>query len=183
MSVAKVYGNVLYELASEINEEDKVKDQFADLLKILTANSTFVNLLSNPRISKSERLQIFDNIFKVDGKSYLLSLVKILIEERKVGLLSEIFDGYVNRYNEEKNILPVRVISAVELRDDQVSKLTERMSKITGKNVIITNKVDESVIGGVRIEYDGHLIDASIQYRFKNLEHILKNADYSQLEV
>lgn len=183
MSIAKVYGNALYELASEINEEDKIKAEFAELVDVFAANSAFVNLLSNPRISKSERLQIFDDVIKSEGKSYLHSLIKILIEERKVGLLGEIFDGYVDRYYEDKNILPVKVVSVVELREDQIAKLTSRITNLTGKKVIISNKVDKSIIGGFRIEYDGHLIDASILYRFKNLEQVLKNADYSQSEV
>ncbi len=183
MSIANVYGNALYELASEMQEEDITKDEFAEVINLFKANSTFVNLLSNPRISKNERLKILDDIFKEDEKSYLLSLLKILTEKRKVGLLSEIFDRYENRYNKEKNILPIKVISAVELEEDQKQKLRQKMTNLTGKQVIITNKVDKSTIGGIRIEYDGYLIDASIQYKFKNLEHILKNADYSQSEV
>lgn len=183
MSIANVYGNALYELASEAQEEDKTKDEFAEVANLFKSKSAFVNLLSNPRISKNERLRIVDDIFKTDEKSHLISLIKILTVERKVGLLSEIYDEYENRYNKEMNILPIKVISAVELEAEQKQKLTEKMTKLTGKKIILTNKVDKSTIGGIRIEYDGRLIDASIQYRFKNLEHILKNADYSQSEV
>lgn len=183
MSKAKVYGNALYELGSEEGVANKIAEEFEAIVNLLEGNQNFIKLLSNPRISTQERLEIVDDIFSNKTEPYLLSLLKILTEEREVSLYKQIFNEYQKKYYKENNILLIRAITAVSLDEEEKQKLVEKMERQTGKTIILDNRIDASCIGGIRIEYDGHLIDASIQNRFKNLEHILKNADYSQAEV
>lgn len=183
MSKAKVYGNALYELGSEDGVAGKIAEEFEGVTNLLERNVSFIKLLSNPRISTQERLEIVDGTFSSKIQPYLLSLLKILTEEREISLFSQIFKEYQKKYYKENNILLITAISAVSLDEEQKQKLIKKMERQTGKTIILKNRIDASCIGGIRIEYDGHLIDASIQNRFKNLEHILKNADYSQAEV
>lgn len=179
MSKAKDYGYALYELAAETGIEKKIEEDFLEVAKICESNLSFVKLLSNPRISTAERLDIVDNIFCNKMEPYLLSLIKIFTEQRKVSLIPHVFKEYQDKYYKESNILLVTAVSAVELTDSQKQKLVHKMENITNKKVILQNKIDESSIGGIRLEYSGYMIDASIQNRFNKLEHILKSADYS----
>jgi F-type H+-transporting ATPase subunit delta len=139
----------------------------------------FFKLLSNPRISTGERLGIVEKIFGNEIEPFSLSLMKILTKQRDISLIPYVFKEYQDKYYKENNILPVTAISAVELTDNQKQKLIQKLENITNKKVILKNKVDQSSIGGIRLEYSGYMIDASIQNRFNKLEHILKSADYS----
>ena len=56
-----------------------------------------------------------------------------------------------------------RVVSAVKLGQEKISDLQRTLSKIRGKKIIIENHVDESIIGGMRIEIGSFLYDGSVR--------------------
>ena len=79
--------------------------------------------------------------------------------------------------------MPVTVISAVELNENQRKRIIEKLEKSMNKTILLDNIIDPSCIGGIRLEYLGRMIDASIKNRFQKLQLNLKNADYSVAEV
>ena len=183
MSKAMDYGYALYELATEEGLEEKIHIEFNEMVRVFEENQDFTKLLSNPRIPILDRINIIDNVFKNRVQNYLLSLLKILTEKKEVSYVPQIFKEYRKQYYKRKNILPVTVISAVALNENQRKRITEKLEKSMNKSVILDDKIDPSCIGGIRIEYPGGMIDASIRNRFQKLQLNLKNADYSIAEV
>lgn len=183
MSKATGYGYALYELAKEEGLEKEIDMELAEVVKVFENNHDFLTLLTNPRIPASERIRILDEVFGEMIHSYLKSLLKILTEKRDISLTFFCFKEYRDKYYKDNNILQVTAMSAVALNDDQKQKIVSKLGKSMDRAIVLENKVDESCIGGIRLEYPGHMIDASIKNRFKKLQHDLKNADYSQAEV
>ena len=102
---------------------------------------------------------------------------------RSVAYVPLIFKEYKNRYFNDKNIMVVTAISAVTLNESQRKRIIDKLEKSMNKTVLLENKIDKSCIGGIRIEYQGRMIDASIKNRFQKLQLDLKNADYGVAEV
>lgn len=174
------YGNALYEVAREAGIEEEIKDEFSQIAQILEENPEFSKLLSNPRIPVSERVAILDNIFRNQGiKPYLLSVLKIFTENKDMSLIPYCYKSYLNKYHEDKNIMVVTAISAIKLEESQIEQIKAKLAKMTGKTIVLENKIDKTCIGGIRLEYRGHMIDASIKNRFKKLQQDIINADYS----
>jgi len=183
MNKAKEYGYALYDLAAEEGLEQEIEKEFSEIALVFESNHDFMKLLSNPRISTSERIQVLDDVFGNRIQPYLLYLLKIFTEKRDVALIPLVFHEFKNKYYNEKNILLVTAISAVELNEEQKQRIIGKLEKLKNKTIILENQVDKTCIGGIRLEYPGHMIDASIKNRFKKLQHEIKNADYSQAEV
>lgn len=183
MNKATEYGYAFYELAAEDGIEKEIEKEFEEIATVFESNHDFMRLLSNPRISTSDRIKVVDNIFGNKIHPYLLSLLKIFTESRDVSLIPLVFKEYQVKYYQDKNILLVTAISVVELNENQRQSIIGKLEKLTNKTIILENKVDQTCIGGIRIEYRGHMIDASIENRFKKLQQDLKNADYSQVEA
>ncbi|MFV0341361.1 MAG: ATP synthase F1 subunit delta [Anaerocolumna sp.] len=183
MSKAAEYGYALYELSAEEDIEKDIEKEFAEIKGVLESNEDFVLLLTNPRIPTSERIKVLDNVLNKQVHPYLLSLLKILIEKREIALAPLVFDEFRNKYYKEKNILQVTAISAVVLNDNQKQQIIDKLVKLMNKTIILENKVDSTCIGGIRLVYPGHMIDASIKNRLKKLQSVIQNADYSQAEV
>ncbi|NLP34332.1 MAG: ATP synthase F1 subunit delta [Clostridiales bacterium] len=183
MSKAMDYGYALFELALEEGLEEKINIEFDEVVRIFEDNPDFTKLLLNPRIPILDRIKVIDNVFKNRVQSYLLSLLKILVEKKQVSYVSQIFKEYRKQYYISKNILPVTVISAVELNENQRKRIIEKLEKSMNKTILLDNIIDPSCIGGIRLEYLGRMIDASIKNRFQKLQLNLKNADYSVAEV
>ncbi|MDF2538723.1 MAG: synthase subcomplex delta subunit [Herbinix sp.] len=183
MNKAAEYGHALYELAAEDGIEKVIEKEFGEIAKLFESNEDFINLLTNPRVASSERIGVIDQVFGNKIQPYLLSLIKILTEIRQVALIPLCFKEYQNKYYQKNNIMLVNAISAVELNDSQRQRIISKLEKSMNKSIILENIVDQTCIGGIRLEYNGHMIDASIKNRLVKLQYEIKNADYSQAEV
>ena len=83
--------------------------------------------------------------------------------------------AYQNCYNEDNGIVPVSVVTAVPLTQEQSQRLREKLAKMTGKIVELECTVDPECLGGVRLDYDGKRVDDTLAHRLDALRNLLKN--------
>lgn len=67
----------------------------------------------------------------------------------------------------------VKVQSAIKLTKDQLDTLTTKLSKLTGEEVELVNKVDPEVLGGLRIVLPDRVIDMTLAAKLNQLEETL----------
>ena len=51
----------------------------------------------------------------------------------------------------------------------------EKLQKITGKTIELTNRVDPDVLGGVRLDYNGKCVDGTVKNRMDKMRALLQN--------
>ena len=173
-SNAKNYGNALFMLAKELNEIDSVKNDFDVLIKALEQNTDYLKLLDTPSLSREERVRLVDSAFNGLNKN-LVNMVKILAERRLIHLIFKINESYLVDYDEHYGIERVEAISAIPLSIEQLDKLKLKLEKVTGKQIIVTNTIDSSILGGMKLRYLGIQIDGSIKTKLDNFEKSLKD--------
>ena len=171
--VGNVYGESLYELAKEENLTKLIGDQLAVLQQAFRQEPDFVRLLSSPNLTKTERCQILDDSFRGKVHSYLLNFLKILTEKNYMRYFSDCCDAYTEHYDQDNGILRVEAVSAVELTTEQKDKLTQKLSRITGKEVALRNRIDPAVLGGIRLDYDGQRLDDTVSHRLDAIRNVL----------
>ena len=171
---AKNYGDALFMLAKELDEIDIVKNDFDTLSAVVEENSEYLKLLDTPSLSREERVKLVDAAFGTLNKN-LVNLVKILAERRLVYLVSKIRQAYMLAYDEHYNIERVEAISAIPLTSEQINKLQLKLEKVTGKQIVVTNTIDSSILGGMKLRYLGIQLDGSIKTKLDNFEKSLKD--------
>lgn len=171
------YGTALYELAKECKTSKEVLSDFRDVCRAVDENRFFIRVLSNPVLSAKERADTVEKVFGADIDGNLLSFLKILAEKRRFSIIDGCLKVYEKLYCEDNGILAVKVTSAVKLSDEQVKNLTEKLSGKTGKEILITLKIDPSYIGGICLEYGGKRYDASVRGKLLQLGRSIKNSD------
>ena len=62
-----------------------------------------------------------------------------------------------------------KVYSAYELTEDQIHKIEKAMSQKEAKKVQLRMVIDESLIGGIKVEVDNHIYDDSLSYKLESL--------------
>lgn len=166
---SREYGTALYGLSVEENTSERVFNEIREVCGIYLRSPDFVRLLSNPRLSASERAETVDHVFggKIDGN--LLNFLKILAEKRRSDILPKCFEVYKKLYCDDNGLLPVTAFSAVDLSENQKNRLEEKLRAKTGREILLTCKTDPSCIGGLRLEYDGKRYDASVRGRLGGL--------------
>lgn len=173
--VGNVYGEALYTLAREEGLSHSILKQLGVLDISFRQEPDFLRLLSSPNLPKAERCRILDDSFRGKIEPYILNFLKILTEKGYVRHFSACCEAYRGLYNQDNGILPVTAVSAVPMSETQLAALTEKLSRITGKQVALENKLDPAVLGGVRLDYDGKRIDDTVSHRMDAIRNMLKN--------
>ena len=170
-----VYGEALYTLALEESITGGLLKELTVLEQCFRENPDFIRLLSSPNLSKQERCTVLDDSFRGKVHPYVLNFLKILTEKGYMKHFSDCCKAFEDHYNLDNGILPVTAITAVALTPEQASKLSGKLSRITAKQVKLCNKVDPTVLGGVRLDYDGKRLDDTVSHRLDAIRGLLKD--------
>lgn len=171
---AKSYGDALFMLAEELDQVEEIKSDFDMLCEIINDTPDYLKLLDTPALSREERVKLAGTAFGTLNKN-LVNLVKILIERRITYLIYKIKDAYMQAYDISRGIERVEAISIIPLTDKQLEKLQNKLAIITGKQIIVKNTIDPSIIGGMKLRYLGIQLDGSVKTKLDNFEKSLKD--------
>lgn len=172
--VGNVYGESLYELAKDEGLTKLIGEQLAVLQTVFQQEPDFIRLLSSPNLTKSERCQILDDSFRGKMHPYLLNFMKILTEKGYMRYFSDCCDAYTEHFDQDNGILRVTAVTAVALSPEQEAKLTQKLSRTTGKEIALRNRIDPAVLGGIRLDYDGQRLDDTVSHRMAAIRDLLK---------
>ena len=173
--VGNVYGEALYDLARSEGLDEQILREITVLNESFGQEPEFLRLLAAPNVSKEERCQIIDSSFREKVHPYVLNFLKILTEKGYPRHFADCCEAYRGHYNADHGILPVKAVSAIALTEDQSARLCEKLGKITGKTIELTNRVDPDVLGGIRLDYDGKRVDGTVANRLDTISNLLKN--------
>lgn len=158
------YAKSLLDLAIEQN---KLEETYADirLLKsIVSANPEFANVLRSPVINSDKKEKIINSI--INGRVGQLAglFIQLLIRKNRERNLPEILHAFFQQYNKLKNILHVKLTTAVPISNDAEQILVNKVKQqLQVTEIELETKVDEAIVGGFKIEVEGKLVDASVQ--------------------
>ena len=171
--VGNVYGESLYELARDESLTSLIGEQLAVLQTVFQQEPDFIRLLSSPNLTKAERCQILDDSFRGKVHPYLLNFMKILTEKGYMRYFSDCCDAYTEHFDQDNGILRVTAVTAVAMSPEQEAKLKEKLSRTTGKEIALRNRIDPRVLGGIRLDYDGQRLDDTVSHRMDAIRGLL----------
>ncbi len=165
-------GKALFELASEEGVDEEISSELDVILKIFGNCPEVIDLLDTPALTISEKLSVIDDAFS-DFNVYVKNFLKILCEEHSVYLFAKCVSCFNEQRDISKRILRADIVTAKAVSDTQLKAISKRLSKKTGKQVVLTNKIDPELIGGALLRYSGVQIDGSIKSRLEELRRSL----------
>jgi F-type H+-transporting ATPase subunit delta len=97
--------------------------------------------------------------------------------KNREGMLQDVAATFLSLKNKSEGITEVSVITAKEIKAADLSGIEAFVkSNTNAKKVLITNSVDESLIGGFKVSFDGKLYDSTVSTHLNNLKKELKLA-------
>lgn len=101
-----------------------------------------------------------------DVSPELIAFLKFALQKE----VNPVLERFVEMARDHLGIVAVGVISAVELTPEQQERLTDKIANLSGKQVELTTKVDESVLGGLRIIIGETVIDSTIKTQLRAMK-------------
>jgi F-type H+-transporting ATPase subunit delta len=166
--IATVYGRSLFEVAREHDKIDVVREQLGQFADALNADRELQVFFFSPYFSTQEKVEGLDK--GVTGADPVFhNFVKLLIEKHRAPAVFRIRREFDRLWEEENQLLPVRVTSAIELDRKTVKAIGDRIREQTGRKVDLTASVEPDILGGIIVRVGNRVIDASIRSRLDQL--------------
>ncbi|MEM9111614.1 MAG: ATP synthase F1 subunit delta [Planctomycetota bacterium] len=170
-TVGRVYAEALLELAREQGQVDALADEVQQLLPVIAEGGELNRLLTNPAIGDAERAKIVERVFGGKISDTLYKFFLVLSGKGRLGSLPQVAAGYLLAVSEERGQIDVQAYIASELDSAAAQQVADQIGKALGKQVTLTQKVDASLIGGLKIKVGDQLIDASVASQLRSMKN------------
>ena len=168
-AAAKRYGGSLFELAAEEQLDDRILRELDCAAACISAEPSYVRLLSQPSIPRAQRRALLDEAFGPQMHPYTVNFLKILCEEGLIRQLSDCAKEYRTRYNQAHGILEVRAAAAIPLDTDTRRRLRDKLAAVTGRQIDLTVTMEPELLGGIRLDMDGTRLDGTLRCRLDSI--------------
>ncbi|MBE6044084.1 F0F1 ATP synthase subunit delta [Clostridium thermopalmarium] len=163
------YALALYEIAEKNGKVEEYIKELKEILELIKTNEELLSVVKHPEITTSQKKRVFKSIFKGKVDDYILGFLLILIEKDRILYLEEKINEMEKIHLERQNILVANVKSVIPLNEDEKSTLIGKLKKMYGKNIILKEKIDKSIIGGLYIRVGDDVIDGTIKTKFEEI--------------
>ena len=170
--LSKEYASALFSLACEKEILDRVKAEIGEIKNALDQSQGYLEILSSPAIELSIRLNMIDEAFGKDSE-YVVSFLKLMCENRHIASLNECINEFFLLCRLFENRVVATIYYAFELTDAQKARLEGKLKGITKKEIEPCYIEDKSLIGGIKIELDGKVLDGSLISRLNNIKGVI----------
>ena len=166
--IATVYARSLFEVAREHDEIDVVREQLGQFADALNEDRQLQVFFFSPYFSTQEKEEGLDKAV-TGARPVFQNFLKLLIEKHRAPAVFRIRHEYDQLWEEENQILPVQVTSAIELDRKTVKSIGDRIREQTGRKVELSSTVEPDILGGIIVRVGNNVIDASIRSRLDQL--------------
>ncbi|OFX19985.1 MAG: ATP synthase F1 subunit delta [Bacteroidetes bacterium GWA2_31_9b] len=156
------YAKALLLIANEKGIQENIKNDAEFILSSVDTSDDFNLLLEHPVIKPSEKIKAFEALFKEKINELTLSFLKLIVKNKREIYLKNILFILIDIYKKNSGIVPVLITTAYELSVDEKEKLKLSIEKNKKCLVELTEKVDESIIGGMIIQIEDKEMDNSV---------------------
>lgn len=170
--ISREYATALFKLALEDNKEEEIYNSLKNVNSIFQANGEYVDFLSSPSVSKKERSSSLLEVIEGE-EEYVCSFTALLCEHGFIREFSSCVKEYEEMFFAFKNITVATVTSAVELNESEKASLKSKLESITGNTVMLETKTDKTLIAGIKVEYDGAVLDGTLKRRLYEVKEVI----------
>jgi F-type H+-transporting ATPase subunit delta len=166
--IAQVYARSLFEVAAERGVLDEVREQLGQFADVLSENRDVAVFFFSPYFSTAEKKDGLERAIE-GAEPTFMNFLEALVERHRMPAIFRIRTRYEELWDDENQLLPVGVTSAVALDDATVKSIGARIGEQTGRNVELSSQVDPDILGGIVLRVGNFILDASIRNRLNQL--------------
>ena len=169
LNVNLTYGQALFDAATDIGKEKELLEEAKEVRDILIKEPDFLMLVNDPTINGKEKKEIIDNIFAGKISQELLNFFYILIDKRRITHFVKIVDQFEKLANARDGFGTGTVYTVVPLSEEKMLEIEAETSKLLQEKVKLTQEIDITLVGGIKILANGKIIDATIRKKLKDM--------------
>lgn len=167
--VSRRYATALYEIAVQKNSQVQFLDQLREIRKAIESDKDLKLFIGSPVVLPEQKKAVFTAALKGKASEDILSLIGLLADKNRLGVFDTVVEAYQEAIDDAHGVTRGEVKSASPLTAETQKKIEDIIGKVTNKKVILTFKLDPSLIGGVLAQVGGWTFDDTLNSHLKRL--------------
>lgn len=164
------YAIALFDIAEKGNILDEFRNELRSIEEVLNENPELVKFLEHPAIDKNDKKDVVQQVFGGKISDTAINTLKLILDNNRIKAFSSIIRSYTEILNKKRNITVAEVITAIQIDEETIEKLKNKLQEKLGQNVIIDAKIDERIIAGMVVKIQDKEIDGSIRTKLENMK-------------
>ena len=167
IAIANVYAKSLMKLAADADGEEAALEELADFVKYVNTNADFQSFLTSVTVDSDARRKTLEKALRGKASDLLVNFLQILNTKDRMPLLEQVHTQFLLAFEAKRGQVEVTATSATPLSGGVRESLLEALRRYTGRDPILTEEVDASLIGGLVVLVGDEKIDFSVSRRLQ----------------
>ena len=168
------YSRALFEVGREANELEKIEVDVKNFISFFNSSIEIKIFMQNPTHSILTQNKVINLLAeKLNFSKNLKNFFLLLIEKRRIFFVSKIINSFLKLCSKKRGEVKATLISSKVLSQQEIENISNELSKTMGSTVKFDYKVDEELIGGLKLQLGSFMVDTSIKNKLKKYEQAM----------
>lgn len=181
--IAMKYAQAVYELAEDAQQTDSVGRELRSVADTIAGQRDLAVFVAHPSTPREAKKDVIRQVFADEVGELTLKILLYLVDKRRETILADIADAYTKLVYEARGIVEAHVRSAMPLTEAESARLAAALKKRSGKDIVLTQAVDPTLLGGLVVQMGDTLLDGSVKRQLAEMKDALMNADFGKSGV
>ena len=177
-AAATRYARALFDVALKEADPQRVNDELSSFQALVGSNETLHRVLTNPAIPPARKRATVEALLLHGGSitPALQKLLLLLAERDRLVLLPDLAAAYRERLMQHQQVVSAELVTAIPLPEDRRAAIEQGLARATGRRVVLSSRVDSSIIGGAVTRVGSTVYDGSVVRQLERLKEQLQTS-------
>jgi F-type H+-transporting ATPase subunit delta len=181
--IAEVYARALVGAAQEAGTLDAALDEFDAVVRdVLDAHPRFEQLMASAMLSAEEKSAAIDRVFGGRASELMINFLKVVARHGRLDCLRAIHRAAGRLRDELRNRVQVEVSTAAPLDAASRRRLLETLREKLGREPLVNQRVDPTLIGGAVIRLGDTVFDGSVANQLEILRQQMRSRSENEIQ-
>ena len=165
------YSLALFGVSEEAGELEKIEADVKNFRSLYDNSLELKNFIQNPTHTIETQNKILSLLSeKLSFSKNLKNFFSLLIKKRRIFFVKKIVESFLRLCSKKRGEIKASLISSKELSKVELENISEELSSSMGSTIKFDYKVDQDLIGGLKLQLGSLMIDTSIKNQLKKYE-------------
>ena len=166
--VARRYAEALFQVAQEADTVAATESELAEVVESATSHPEISKFLAHPLVPRGAKRDLLLQAFP-DTSQTLANFLTLVIRNRRESYLDLIRSEFSDVRTRSEGIASVRLVTAQAMTPEERTRFVSKLESVLNRPVELEEAVDETLLGGARIEAEGQVLDGTMKSRLAAL--------------
>ncbi|MGH9041494.1 MAG: ATP synthase F1 subunit delta [Acidimicrobiia bacterium] len=163
-AAARVYARALFDIGIGEQAVGSIYDDLHGVQKALDELDPELQAFFNmPHLRREDKRRIISLAFEGKVGRPVLGLLHILVQKRREPLFDNVVQEFARYRDQHEGVVQARVTTARKLDTDLADALRAALEQRTKRTVVLHERIDPEVIGGIRVNLGDSVLDGTIR--------------------